>query len=179
MINLEGQTISHLPSLKIRIENILQVMVSAAAETLAGQYRAELGRRVAPPHSSLGSVPHAYNGPRPGGFDNTEGVPGMKNNRTTTGNFFEPSTRFPRDQTDFLYTHIEAEGGKIGFTLDGHVTNRKLNYLLSHDKNGRPWVRRIYFRQRGPGSQIAKKMIAAAKRARRKFVSGGGLDVPF
>lgn len=171
MINLEAKTVSNLQNLKIRIENILQVMVSAAAETLAGQYQAELSRRFAPPHSRIGRVPHAYNGPKPGGYDNTGGVPGLKNNR--------PETGFARDQTDPLYTYIQTDGGKIGFSLDGHVASRGQNYLLWHDRNGRPWVRRIFFRQRGPGSQIARKMVAAAKRAQREFVSGGGLNVPF
>ena len=171
MISVEGNVVSHLPEVKIAIENILNVMVSAAAETLAGQYRRELTRRVSPPHSRIGRVPHAYDGPRPGGFDNTGGQDGMKNNR--------PETGFARDQEDFLANYIETDGGKIGFRLDGHVANRSQNYLLWHDRNGRPWVRRIFFRERGPGSQIAKKMIAAAKAARREFLSGGGASVPF
>lgn len=170
MISVNGNTVSHLDTVKIQIENILAVMVNAAAETLAGQYRAELTRRVSPPHSRIGRVPHAYNGPRFGGFDNTGGQP-VKNNR--------PETGFAREQDDFLANYIDVDGGKIGFRLDGHVANRPQNYLLWHDRNGRPWVRRIFFRQRGPGSQIAKKMVAAAKAARRSFVAGGGAEVPF
>jgi hypothetical protein len=170
MISAEGSVVSHLAEIKIRIENIASVMVNAAAETLAGQYRAELTRRVSPPHSRAGSVPHAYDGPRPGGYDNTGGRP-VKNNR--------PETGFAREQEDFLANYIETNGGQIGFRLDGHVANRTQNYLLWHDQNGRPWVRRIFFRQRGPGSQIAKKMIAAARAAKREFLAGGGADVPF
>lgn len=116
----------------------------AAAESMADGYKFALQSRVAPPHSKLGEIPHAYLGYKPGGFGPT--------NPTGINNI---PPEFSSVQSDYLSSYIEggASGefgdvsGFVGFA-PSHVTTRDQNYLLYHDRAGRPWVVPTYRREK-------------------------------
>lgn len=136
------------------LERKLRAAVGAAAEGLADEYKFGLQRRIAPPHSRKGQVPYAYLGHKAGGFGPVN-APLEINNTVRQG--------FSQDQVDYLSSYIHgtasAEGqrvqGLVGFT-DSHVTSRSQNYLLWHNRNGRPWVRPLYQKGRKRLAQAAK-----------------------
>ena len=162
---------------------------AAAAEELSEAYKRELSEIIAPPHSSPGNIPHAYDGPARGGYDRTKtlskllGVPITKNNPVEVG--------FAKTQTDRLYTYIQSgssnSGAVVGFAKGGsHVSNRQYNYLIAYDLGGdtcpnplavsitanqqRPWIRPIFESVQESLADTVRSFLTAGE------VSG---DVPF
>lgn len=111
----------------------LQGAVTQAADRLADDYRDELTKTKAPPHSGKGEIPHAYFGWKPGGYGPT--------NSTLINNI---------GQTDYLANYITYETTNIygtitayiGF-LPSHMPDGQ-NYLLGHDRAKRPWIVPIF-----------------------------------
>jgi hypothetical protein len=137
----------------------LLACVRAAAVELGDSYKFGLQREYAPPHSRLGEIPHAYMGHKTGGYGPVLGADNTPNNT--------PESGFAAVQGDFLSSYIEGDAssafgsvdGWVGFSPQGsHVQSRLQNYLLKHDRNGRPWVRPIFDRNR-------KNIASAAKTA--------------
>ena len=149
--------VDHSAEIMELLERKLRAAVGNAAEELAEVYKSRsfgLQRRIAPPHSRKGQVPYAYLGWKDGGFGPVNGF-GERNNT--------PKQGFSSTQTDYLSSYIHGTGtpegqriqGLVGF-IDSHVTSRSQNYLLWHDRNGRPWVNRLYQRGRKRVAQAAK-----------------------
>ena len=138
--------VDHSEAIKDLLYRKLRALVGAAAERLADEYKHELQKNTAPPHSKRGQIPFAYLGHRPGGFGPLNGY-GEINNTVSQG--------FSSDQSAYLASYIHgvagAEGQKIqglvGF-IDSHVTRRDQNYLIWHDRNGRPWIIPVYQRSK-------------------------------
>lgn len=151
---------------KDRIKEILRKKLGeatfAAADKLADSYKDGLQETIAPPHSRLGQIPHAYMGWKPGGYGPTN--PNFRfDDQNTWVNNVPPE--FDSAQVSYLSNFIESgsgeEKGVVGFR-PSHVTDRSDNYLLSHDQFwGRPWVRPIY-------EQVKDQMAAVAKQAFEK-----------
>jgi hypothetical protein len=134
----------HSETIKDLLERKLRAAVGAVAEQLADDYKHELKRVEAPPHSALGQIPHWYVGHKPGGFGPVFGE-GEINNR--------PESGFSAVQSEPLASYIigvtGAEGQAVkafvGFDPSGsHVQSRHENYLIKHDQKGRPWVDEIF-----------------------------------
>jgi hypothetical protein len=150
----------HREAIKEKLNRKLLAAVNAAAVTLSDGYQSGLQETIAPPHSRVGEVPHAYFGHRPGGFGPVNGY-GEPNNTPLQG--------FERDQTEFLSESIRggANGdfgsveGFVGFA-PSHVGGRFQNYLLWWDSHGRPWVDRLFRRNRAAMAQSAKSAFEAA-----------------
>ena len=151
--------VDHSDAIKEKLNRKLEACFRAAALKLAKGYREGLQETIAPPHSGIGEIPHAYAGHKRGGFGPLNGY-GEPNNTAEFG--------FARDQgvgSDFLSNYIE--GGASGHfgTVEGfvgfrpsHVDSRSMNYLLRHDETGRPWVYPLFRENRS-------QMAAAAKTA--------------
>ena len=130
----------------------------AAAEELSEQYKYGLATP-APPHSSVGGIPHAYLGWKPGGYGPT--------NPTGVNNI---PPEFASEQVDFLKEYIgfarsssaETLGGVVGFS-PSHVAGRSQNYLLDHDRSGRPWVRPLYDRAKTAMINAVKAVFRRGK----------------
>lgn len=144
----------HSEEIARKIQRKLFAAVRDAAESLADAYKFALQRQVAPPHSGIGEIPHAYLGWKPGGYGPT--------NSTGINNI---PPEFSAEQTAYLseyisYGAVEEFGahGFIGFETNGHVGSRSENYLIYHDQNGRPWVQPVF-------DQEKPEMIARAKAA--------------
>jgi hypothetical protein len=128
----------HSDEVSKMIAKRLAVAIRATAEKLAENYKKQLMRQRAPPHSKLGRIPYMF-------FGQESGIP---NNR--------PETGFSSEQQDFLATYIEGGAeyvfgdvdGYVGF-MPSHVTSRDQNYLLEHDRTGRPWVKPVFESSRG------------------------------
>jgi hypothetical protein len=140
-----------------RLRRKLLAAVSAGARTLSERYVERLTETIAPPHSRMGQIPHAYLGWTPGGFGPV--------NRTTLIN--------NEGQIAFLATYIDFTVGDSGSDLsssigfkpshaDGeyriHTAGSDGNYLLWHNSNGRPWVGPIFDENR---DQMANQALAA------------------
>ena len=128
----------HSEEVSKMIAKRLALAIRETAETLAQEYRDKLMRRQAPPHSRPGQIPYMF-------FGQEGGVP---NNR--------PETGFSSEQENFLASYIWGGAEYVSGDVDGyvgfmpsHVTSRDKNYLLEHDKAGRPWVKRIFESARG------------------------------
>lgn len=137
-----------------KLKRKLFAAVAVAAESLADGYKSALQRQVAPPHSGVGEIPHAYFGWKQGGYGPT--------NSTGINNI---PPEFSAEQTAFLSEYIShgaveefGAHGFIGFETNGHVGNRNENYLIYHDQNGRPWVLPVF-------DQEKSEMAARAKSA--------------
>ena len=148
----------HVEHYKERIQELVQQRMQgvcyAAAESLEDQYRRGLREGTSPPHSRPGQVPHAYMGHRPGGY------PFKKNNTPESGTINNTVAQgFAKDQDDFLSNYIRAgrtkAGACVGF-IPSHVQNRFKNYLLGWDQGviggnvveKRPWVEPLFNRGR-------------------------------
>lgn len=139
---LTAQVADHLPQILELIQRKTFAAVKAAAEQLADDYKTELQRNDAPPHSGPGEIPHRYFGHKPGGFGPVFGDNEINN---------RPESGFATVQADFLSSYIEGEAvdsfgeieGYVGFA-PSHVVTREQNYLLKHDQEGRPWVDEIF-----------------------------------
>ena len=144
--------VDHSDQIKEILNRKLLACVKAAAERIAESYVEGLQARFAPPHSSPGQIPHAFNG------RNAYGEP---NNSVLRG--------FAQDQETYLSNYIEGDAfgrfgdveGFVGFR-PSHVSGRAMNYLIAHDMEGRPWVRRLFDRNR---SRIAAAAKTAFKEA--------------
>ena len=126
---------------------------AAAAEQLADVYRGNLTRNIAPPHSNIGEIPHAYLGWKPDGY----------------GPVRFPETLNNPGQEDFLANYIDFSASDVFFVSaavgfkPSHVGSEfaPVNYLLWHDRHGRPWVEPI-LRQNIPiAAEIAKASFEA------------------
>ena len=134
----------------------LLACVKAAAVTLSDGYQTGLQDTIAPPHSKMGQIPHAYLGHKPGGFGPVNGY-GQPNNTPLQG--------FAREQTEYLSDYIRGDAngdfgsveGYVGFE-PSHVGSRQDNYLLMHDASGRPWVMPLFKKTR-------QAMVNSAKTA--------------
>ena len=152
--------VDHSEAIKDLLEKKLRALVGAAAERLADEYKIALQRETAPPHSEKGQIPFRYLGHKPRGFGPLNGY-GEINNTTAFG--------FSSNQTDYLASYIHgvagAEGQKIqglvGF-IDSHVTRRDQNYLIWHDRNGRPWVMPVYRKSKSAMISEAKAALEGA-----------------
>lgn len=181
MIRVEVEIKDHSDDVMLAVIQKSNLLCAEAAKILAANYRQYLTRNIAKPHSKVGRVPHAYDGPNARTKNElwaTESAdPSIKNNR--------PETGFAKEQTDFLANYIQASNGNIGFARDGHVANRTQNYLIAHDgkdrthkiQNGsggiRPWIVPIYERFKNRlVSQLGKLVRAGA------FITSSS-DVPF
>ena len=152
--------VDHSEAIKDLLYRKLRALVGAAAERLADDYKIALQRETAPPHSEKGQIPFRYLGHKPRGFGPLNGY-GEINNTTSFG--------FSSNQTDYLATYIHgvsgAEGqkvlGLVGF-IDSHVTRRDQNYLIWHDRNGRPWVMPVYRKSKSAMISEAKAAFEGA-----------------
>lgn len=139
------------------LERKLRAGLGAAAVDLADAYAFGLQRTIAPPHSVLGEIPHAYLGHKPLGYGPLFGE-GERNNRQEVG--------FSATQSEYLSDYIRGASGApgqslrgmVGFEESGHVTRREQNYLIDHDRNGRPWVMPLY---RSAKQQMATAFVSA------------------
>lgn len=121
--------------------------VRSVAQELADDYRFELQRTEAPPHSGLGEIPHWYVGHKTVGYGPVFGEE-ERNNR--------PESGFATIQEAPLASYIEGEAedvlgdieGYVGFA-PSHVVDREQNYLIHHDQQKRPWIDEIYKNNRG------------------------------
>jgi hypothetical protein len=126
--------------------------VRAAAVTLADGFQTGLQANKAPPHSKPGQIPHAY-------------APDPPKNTPLSG-----FARIQRPK-DYLSNYIEGEASGLFGSIDGvvgfrssHVTTRRVNYLLNYDiSNNRPWVMRLYRRNR---KSMAKSAMIAFREAK-------------
>ena len=133
----------------------MAVAIRAAAETLAQEYKDKLMRQQAPPHSRPGQIPYMFFGQ-----DNKLGVP-----------YNRPETGFSSEQEDFLASYIWGGAeyvfgdvdGYVGF-MPSHVTSRDQNYLLEHDRRGRPWVKRIFESARGDMIRVVETKLMELNR---------------
>ena len=151
--------VDHSEKIKEKLNRKLEACVRAAAVLLSDGYQTGLQKTIAPPHSRIGEIPHAYAGHKPRGFGPLNGY-GEPNNTTELG--------FARDQqvgSDFLSNYIEGGASGDFGTVEGfvgfrpsHVASRAQNYLLRHDETGRPWVYPLFRENRS-------QMVIAAKTA--------------
>ena len=182
MFRVEVEFKSHASEVMLELNLCLADLCKTGAVVLRDAYYQQLTRRQAKPHSRVGRVPYAYDGPDlapqsnpffigPAQFDRTDG---RKNNLAEDG--------FAQDQTDFLAEYLDTDGGGVGFQRTGHVARRSQNYLISwdgsdksypHTAGNRPWIKKIY--------RSAKKEMIAAVRSRLNSGSlgKGSEDVPF
>ena len=142
----------------------MQAATHAAAIELNETYHRILLKNIAPPHSRIGEIPHAYLGHKPGGFGPRNGVAGSINNTARQG--------FSGSQITFLATYIDAARGRNGGAVVGfspsHVTTRQKNYLIGWDQGRidgdavptRPWIR--------PWYEIAKPLMVDVFKAQFK-----------
>lgn len=154
-------------AVKEAVNEMVNDLCVAAAESLVEHYMDRLSRQEAPPHSFPDRTPYAYNGWKPGGY-------GPVNENTTVNNI---PPEFSAVQTQSLYTYLRAESGNIGFLRQGHVTRRDQNYLLYYsirtDGQRREWVVRDYKRY---SSQLRSQLRS---RMRANRASRGDSGVPF
>lgn len=144
--------VNHSEKIKELLNRKLLACIKEASERIAESYVEGLQDKFAPPHSNIGQIPHAFNG------RNAYGEP---NNSVLSG--------FAQDQETYLSNYIEGDAfgrfgdveGFVGFR-PGHVSGRSMNYLIAHDREGRPWVKRLYDRNR---SRIASAAETAFKEA--------------
>lgn len=127
------------------LDRKLLACVRGASNSLVLDYRSELQREIAPPHSKIGEIPHAYLGWKPGGYGPT--------NETLINN---------PGQTEFLSNFIDYEAGDFFFVSAtiGFKPNHTLpgdNYLIMHDREGRPWIRPILDKALPAARIIAKE----------------------
>ncbi len=142
---LTAQVVDRSQQIMELLNRKLLAAISRACFEIADDYKAELQVNQAPPHSSIGEIPHRYFGHRSGGYGPVFGENEPNN---------QPPD-FARVQTDYLSTYIEGGAedvfgeisGYVGFS-PSHVVTREQNYLLFHDQNGRPWVIPIYERNK-------------------------------
>lgn len=156
--------VDHSEKIKEKLDRKLEECIRAAAVSLSASYKDGLQENIAPPHSKIGEIPHAYAGHKPKGFGPLNEY-GEANNTTAQG--------FARDQgvgSDFLSNYIQ--GGASGHfgTIEGfvgfgksHVVDRSMNYLLRHDSNGRPWVYPLFRENRSKMAIAAKKAFKEAE----------------
>jgi len=156
--------VDHSEKIKEKLDRKLEGCIRAAAVSLSASYKDGLQANIAPEHSNIGEIPHAYAGHKQGGFGPLNGY-GEANNTTAQG--------FARDQgvgSDFLSNYIE--GGASGHfgTIEGfvgfrksHVVDRSKNYLLWHDSNGRSWVYPLFRENRSQMAVAAKKGFKEAE----------------
>lgn len=154
-------------AVKEAVNEMVNDLCVAAAESLAKNYREILSENTAPPHSAPGEIPHSYNGWKPGGY-------GPVNTGTEINNippFFSSMQSAP------LHKFISSDGGGIGFT-DSHVTDRSQNYLLFYSitkdaSARREWVSRGYKEYK---TRLRSRLQA---RVRANRASRGDSGVPF
>ena len=139
-----------------QIKEILRRKVSAAcveaANVLTESYVEILGT-VAPPHSRVGEVPHAYNGHKLGGYGPVNAI--LQPNNTALQGFNGTQITSLKNYIDFARS---SNGAVVGFS-PSHVNNREKNYLLGWDQGRiegqpvpiRPWV--------NPGYELAKEKM--------------------
>jgi hypothetical protein len=143
----------HSEDVTAKLRRKVFAAVKVSARTLADGYRKALQEKKAPPHSSIGEIPAAYLGWKPGGFGPT--------NPTLINNI---PPEFAAVQTEFLSEYIvsgfvEEFGGQgfVGFSSDGHVANRSQNYLIYWDQfGGRPWIYPVYQQEKNQMIQAAR-----------------------
>lgn len=153
------QVVDHSEKVIALLRRKVKALLEKAAFEIADYYRFELQASTAPPHSEAGQIPHAYFGHKEGGFGPVFGA-GEPNNQPP---------EFSAVQTDYLATYIDHGVDDtfdfvqafVGFS-PSHVTTRDQNYLLFWDQNGRPWVERIYKRNRDGIAEEASKAFREA-----------------
>lgn len=146
--------VDHTEEVNEEIARRVQMLCDFAAKEISAAYRSQtdgLGATQAPPHSDPGQIPHYFNG------RDQDGLPNNK------------PPEFARAQEQPLYKYIRPLLGAgmprkrsikavVGFGLNGHVANRRQNYLIRHDRQDRPWVIPIYLNHR---DRIAARVINA------------------
>lgn len=160
---LTVQFVDHSDRLKEVINRKLEAAIGVATEYLTDSYVFALQASVAPPHSEKGEIPHAYGGHVPGGFGPVHGA-GQPNNTPLEGFVREQPIRdflsnYLRGGVTDLFDSIE---GYVGFA-PSHVGSRNMNYLLQHDRDGRPWVKPVFDRARGDMANEAKRAFEGTK----------------
>lgn len=158
---LTVQFVDHSEAVKELLSRKLLAAVGAAAQILSDGYQGGLQATIAPKHSKVGAIPHAYMGHKPGGFGPLN-QPGQPNNTPQQG-FSSTQTEFLSEYIDHGSTDLFGDvSGFVGFK-PGHVTTRSQNYLLWHDAHGRPWVIRLYDKNKQAMATSAQQAFQQAK----------------
>lgn len=150
-------------AIQIRLMERMFYATQSICDRAAEEYRSGLTATIAPPHSAKGKIPHAYFGWKDGGYgpvnlDNWEEDPfsfpfgeGASGGGTRINNTAKQG--FASDQSDYLAnsitwtTEVFGESSVVGWK-PSHVTSRAMNYLLKHDRTGRPWRKPLYDQMR-------------------------------